>query len=270
MHEESLDHQLLAELSAAPPTFFAETGVAVEIQTHWLGGRRMYGRWEIADIALLILLRTNGGLVSRKVALLQTKRLYTREIPTAELEEADYRIGIGRLGDQTGVLYPLTKPRKFSFTEECVFGAMAAGSAQVRNIDSYEKEHDIPVHYAFYCPVEVPYECEYPSPSAGGLELENRLGCRVQSAKSVHRSLKKVVAGKAPSLAELASPPIVSDSDEHSRFGWTLEDFVADEVLSCREGKLFDGTDDANLERLFYERTAPISSAISITIDIAD
>ena len=230
----------------------------------------MYGRWEIADIALLILLRTNGGLISRKVALLQTKRLYTREIPTTELEEADYQIGIGRLGDQTDRQYPLIKPRKFSFTEECVFGAMASGSHQVHNIDNYEQEHDIPVHYAFYCPVDVPYECEYPSSGANGQKLDNNLGCRIQAAQNVHNSLTKVVAGKPPSLAELADASICTESNKHSKFGWRLEDFVANEVLSCREGKLFDGTDDANLERLFYARSAPISSAISITIDIAD
>jgi len=270
MHEESLDHMLLAELSSAPPRFFADVGAAVEIQTHWLGGRRMFGRWEIADIALLVLLRTNGGLLSRKVALLQTKRLYTKEIPTAELEEADFRIGIGRLGDQTGKQFPLVKPRKFSFSEDCVFGAMRAGSSQVDRIDAYENEHDIPVHYAFYCPVDLPYECEYPSASTGGSELENKLGCRVQSAQAVHKSLGGVVAGKAPSLAELASTSTATNESQHSKFGWKLEDFVAGEVLSCREGKLFDGTDDANLERLFYERSAPISSAISITIDLAE
>lgn|GEM_PF-773934 len=270
MHEESLDHMLLAELSSAPPAFFAEVGAAVEIQTHWLGGRRMYGRWEIADIALLVLFRVNGGLTHRKVALLQTKRLYTKELPTTELEEADYIIGIGRLGDQVEMRYPLVTPRKFSFSDACVFGAMTAGSKQVGRIDAYESETKIPVHYAFYCPVEVPYECEYPSSATGGSELENHLGCRVQSAQAVHQSLKKVVAGKAPSLAELALSLALSEDDKHSEFGWRIEDFVANEVLSCREGKLFDGTDDANLQRLFYERSAPISSAISITIDVVD
>ena len=82
MHEESLDHALIAELTATPPTFFAADQAAVAIETHWLGGRRMYGRWEIADIAVLIIVRQAGKLEKRKVALLQTKRLYSREIPT--------------------------------------------------------------------------------------------------------------------------------------------------------------------------------------------
>ncbi|PCI05996.1 MAG: hypothetical protein COB78_05355 [Hyphomicrobiales bacterium] len=270
MHEETLDHMLLAELSAAPPRFFGETGAAVVIETHWLGGRRMYGRWEIADIALLILLRNNGGLVSRKVTLLQTKRLYTREIPTSELDDADFIIGIARLGDRTGKLSALTQPRKFSFTENCVFGAMSAGSPQVSRIDQYQLENEIPVHYAFYCPVEVPFECEYPSAPQDSEMPKNNLGCRVQSSKAVHRALGKVVAGKPPSLAELSNHATKSSEQNFNQYGWKLEDFVADEVLACRQGKLFDGSDDANLERLFYERSAPISSAISITIDLSD
>jgi hypothetical protein len=54
MHEELLDHTLLAELSATPPTFFDKQDMGVAIETHWLGGRRMYGRWEIADIAFSV------------------------------------------------------------------------------------------------------------------------------------------------------------------------------------------------------------------------
>ena len=98
MHEESLDHILIMELTAAPSAFFATEQVGVSLESHWLGGRWMHGRWEIADIAIFILLRRRGGLVARKVALLQTKRLYSREIPVAPIDETDYRIGIAPLG----------------------------------------------------------------------------------------------------------------------------------------------------------------------------
>lgn len=97
MHEETLDHAFIGKLNASPPVFFAASQAGVEIETHWLGGRRMYERWEIADIAVVILLRTRGKLIARKVALLQTKRLYSDELSGVELEESDYRVGIGRL-----------------------------------------------------------------------------------------------------------------------------------------------------------------------------
>lgn len=62
----------------------------------------------------------------------------------------------------------------------------------------------------------------------------------------------------------------VSTSDDaFSASGWRLETFVADEVLRCRQGALFDGSADENLEYLFYRRSAPIQAAIAITIDIA-
>ena len=50
--------------------------------------------------------------------------------------------------------------------------------------------------------------------------------------------------------------------------GWRLERFVADEVLRCREGRLFDDTTDPNLRALFYARSAPITAAIVMTVDI--
>ena len=66
MHEESLDHVLVAELTSAPPTFFSKERIAVAIGSHWLGRRRMYGRWEIADIPLFVILRKLGHLEVRK------------------------------------------------------------------------------------------------------------------------------------------------------------------------------------------------------------
>jgi hypothetical protein len=47
-----------------------------------------------------------------------------------------------------------------------------------------------------------------------------------------------------------------------------LETFVADEVLNCREGRLFEKSEDEDLYALLYQRHAPISSMIMITIDL--
>jgi hypothetical protein len=80
IHEEMLDQTLVTELTTAPAAMFAKEQAAVLIESHWLGGRRMYGRWEIADIALLIMLRRAGYLEQRKVALLQAKRLYSAPV----------------------------------------------------------------------------------------------------------------------------------------------------------------------------------------------
>ena len=74
MHEEGLDFALISTLDGHGPVILP-SGNAIAIETHWLGGRRHWGRWEISDIAIFISVRVQGGLVARKVALLQTKRL---------------------------------------------------------------------------------------------------------------------------------------------------------------------------------------------------
>jgi len=136
MYEETLDHLLVMELTASPPVFFAAEQIGLSIESHCLGSRWMYGRWEIADIAFFITLRQRGRLEARKVALLQTKRLYSKEIDVAELEDADYRIGIGRLADRIDPQVPLSQPRWFSFDADSVYGAMRAGHEQVQRIDA--------------------------------------------------------------------------------------------------------------------------------------
>ena len=159
---------LVMELTAAPGAMFATEKAAVVIESHWLGGRRMYGRWEIADIALLILVRRLGVLAQRKVALLQTKRLYSREISVEELGTSEYDIGIGRLGDGTDRAVSLVAQRRFSFHTTCVYGALRAGAEQTQHIDAYVKQSGIPVFYAFYNPVQLPYSGAYPAPGGQG------------------------------------------------------------------------------------------------------
>ena len=128
MHEETLDHLLVMELTAAPPAFFAAERMGISIESHWLGNRWMFRRWEIADIAFFILLRKQGRLLVRKVALLQTKRLYSKESDVTEADEADYRI---ERADPTA---PLSRQRAFSFDGNCVYKASSADHPQVNRI----------------------------------------------------------------------------------------------------------------------------------------
>jgi len=92
------------------------------------------------------------------------------------------------------------------------------------------------------------------------------LGCRVLRAADVHAALNALPIGKSPRFFELLSRHANSSNDLH---GWRLESFVADEVLRCREGRLFEDARDARLASLVYERTAPIAAAIVVTIDLA-
>jgi hypothetical protein len=268
-HEEQLDFQIFAALDKIGPRFFSGSNAAMEIDTHWLGGRRHFERrWEIADIGVVVALRRNGKLLWRKVALLQSKRLYSREIPVTEMERSDYAIGIGRLVDRTETLQPLTPPRHFRFTPDCVYGAMRAGDEQSEVIDRYMRKHNMPVYYSFYHPPNIPYEGTVPRPAVIPLETEKiELGCRVMTARDVHAAVRELPIGTAPQFAQLVlAPPAMSDAFRDH--GWRLENFVADEVLRCHEGRRFDEAEDADLHALLYRREYPISSLIQIRIDL--
>ena len=268
MHEESLDHILIMELTAAPPAFFAADQIGVSLESHWLGGRWMYGRWEIADIAIFVLLRRRGDLVARKVALLQTKRLYSNEIPVAPVDESDYRIGIGRLADRTDRLRPISTQRVFGFDLASTYQATGSGHRQIDRIDEYFELRGIPVYYGFYNPLKLPFQTAYPILDGRLPDEENEIGCRVVPADHVHGVMRGLGEGRSPSVSDIAAGAPFDAIDPASTIGWRLERFVADEVLKCRQGRLFENVDDQNLRALLYERSAPISSAITITIDI--
>ncbi len=176
MHEETLDHVLIMKLTAVPSAFFAAERMGVAIESHWLGSRWMFGRWEIADIAFFILLRKQGRLLSRKVALLQTKRLYAKEIAVYDLDDADYLIGIGRLVDRTDPQVPLSSQRAFTFDSSCVYGASRARHPQIGRISAYMADQNINVYYGLYNPTALPFKTFYPAVD-GVVPFEtNRLG----------------------------------------------------------------------------------------------
>jgi len=145
---------------------------------------------------------------------------------------------------------------------------MSAGSDQIRRIDDYVKQRRIPVYYNFYNPPSVPLTSVYPASAGSPFRGKNLLGCRVLSSIDVHKATASVVAGKPPTFDEMAIPGRTTKTDSYSSHGWRLETFIADEVLRCREGRLFTDSSDQDLAILLGGRTAPIQSAISITVDL--
>jgi hypothetical protein len=267
MYEETLDHILIMELTASPSAFFAAERVGVLLESHWLGGRHMFDRWEIADIAFFVLLRRQGSLIARKVALLQTKRLYSQEIPVTPLDEADYRIGIGRLADRTDRSVTLSAQRAFGFDRTSTYQATEAGHRQIARIDEYFEARGIPVYYGLYNPLTLPFNTEYPASGGRAPECLNEIGCRVVPAEHVHEVIGKLQPGRSPTVDQLASRAAFDAGDPTSTIGWRLERFIADEVLRCRQGRMFEDLTDPNLSALLYRRSAPITAAITITID---
>ena len=262
IHEESLDHILISAMNKASSRILRNSGAALAIDTHWLGGRRLYlGRWEIADIALVAVLRHQGRLVWRKIALFQSKRLYPREINVVELEESDYVFGIGRLIDIPNSTVPLFQQRAFSFDGKSKYQELRPNSDQVRHIETYQKNRQLPVYYSLYHPLDVPHEGNFPLTGEAQIDLDNNVGCRVARSSEVHGILRKLET--SPTYDQLNE-----SAGTFSPIGWRLEQFVADELLTCREGRRIEEAEHPDLNALLYERTAPISAAIVITIDL--
>lgn len=265
-HEPELDMQLIAALNQAP----AVTDVAgwtVYIQTHFLGGRRHFFNWEVADIGLLVIFRDRGKVLRIKVGLLQSKRLYSEEIRTLPDMPARLKIGFGTLLESPEAFRALAAGRTFTFNEDSDYLAIAKGNDQYRALDAYEKLSGIPVYYLMYNPVAIPWTARIPALDVGLLP-KAEIGCRVVRARSLHSGLATQCDGYHPTFRDIASlsSPYVGDH----RAGWRLEHFVADELLSCREGHVAGTETDHVLEQLFYRRTGPISAAIAVTVEAAE
>ena len=226
----------------------------------------MWGAWEIADIAVCVILRERGKLAVRKVALLQTKRLYSREIPVAEMERVDYLIGIGRIIDTTDPQFPLSQQRAFAFDDQCIYGAINTSGKQ------WSASSTTKALRTFLSTTGCTTQCCFPMRTSTPYRLAIRPPARMTWACArlsvdVHEALEPMTEGRSPTVRDLRLT-VPLDDDPMSIHGWRLERFIADEgVLRCRQGCLFGQSDDPRLNQLLYARSGPISAAIAITID---
>lgn len=267
-HETSLDMSFIEEVSqhSAPMSF--SSGFLVRLETHFLGGGRYWGRWEIADIGVLVVFRRAGVVVQTKIALLQSKRLYPVEAhTTAEDHQLDYIVGLGRLLPAEQEYTSAVKMRTFSFVRDSRFRALEYGSGQYQAILDYERDTSVPVHYLLYNPLKLPHTTTYPV-EANGTKSQvgsERVGARVVPAVTLDSNLSGLIGvGDNPSFDQVFQHPISPVS-----VPWSLEYFIADLVLSCKEGHIagVNPMSDEALYTVFNQRSGPISAAIAITID---
>ena len=102
-------------------------GWTVKIETHFLGGMRHFRRWEIADIGILLFIRDPLRVATRKVALLQSKRLYPTTMTVREETTVDYEIGFARLADPSDLARSIAYESQFTFNASCRYGELVAG-----------------------------------------------------------------------------------------------------------------------------------------------
>ena len=258
-HEPSLDMTFIEHLTTFSAPRLLESGWTIRLDTHFLGGlRHFYGRWEIADIGLLVHFRHNGKTVKSKAAVLQSKRLYPKGQQVIEDLAIDYEMGFGRLADPEDARLPLYHFTKFQFDYESRYGALEAHSDQFKAIEHYRKTSDVPVYYQFYNPISLPYSQSVPLIS-DDIPDELELGTRIVRVDKIHSILEKRAKNYSPSIGDL--------SNKERFFGWSLEYFVADLLLQCKEGYVYEDLHDVNIFNLFNRRTGAIASAIAVVIE---
>ena len=255
MHEEWLDGSFIHRLREWSTPVRLDEGWVVHVGTHYLGGRRHWHNWEIADIGLIVVLREKGLVTRVKVAVLQSKRLYPDEISEIdELGVDDYVEGLARLMPKDDLLEKIIGARTFRLNQGSRYRALSVKDDQWKNIEDYEK-NKFPVHYLFYHPVELPWEVCLPL-QGGPAYRDVSIGAHVLRAKDLRTSCNQHPIGYTPSYADI-----------HTASHWSIENFVADEVLTCREGTI-SKPDSQDLFQLFYRRSGPIAAGIALTIDV--
>jgi hypothetical protein len=261
IQEEWLDYSWIEQLSRFSTPVTLGSGWTARMQAHYLGGMRHWGMWEIADIGVLLFIRSPTEVLRRKVALLQSKRLYPTNMAVSEEAMTDYVIGFARLADPEDAARSLALAADYDFTEGSRYGALLAKSDQIKAIAAYEKRHGTPVYYQFYNPWRLPFSQHVPierfAPPSGPLEL----GVRLVPSQTVHNVLASRQKNYRPMIKEL------KEGGAPDGYGWRLEDFMAAELLDCRVGAFFESISQPSIDALFNRRSGPIAAAISITIE---
>jgi hypothetical protein len=266
-HESALDQAFIAEAAkfSAPVRFPSEW--IVRIDTHFLGGGRHFGSWEIADIGVLLQFRRGGKLIKSKVLLLQSKRLYPTEEAYEEDERADYEIGFARLFREDASFAAITTPRRFAFGDESKYAALLVGDGQYLAIDQYESEYGIPVHYLLYHPPHVPFETVLPRLAEVAATESVDVGARVLPAVQLRAALHGRTKGYAPTWADVKTLQPSLTAKTMSAPGWLVEEFIADLAVDCKVGHVAKSQKDSGLYHVFNRRSGPISAAIAVTFD---
>jgi hypothetical protein len=272
IRETSLDDGLVEALIPDTAPRLLPSGSIVRIDTHNIGGLRRLGgppwdlpfrrRWETADIAVLVFVYRGAALVAKKIGLLQSKRLYP---DNNDVEEDDDEIAflhgmnafIRRQDSQAvGALH-----RTFDFNEQCVYGAIHAGSDQIGSIDRLNSDFGKAIYYLFYNPHAVPFSVSYPLRQRIRLD-QLAVGCRVVDADQVHQALSTLAEGASPSFAEIMRAGAAS--------AWPLEVWAADLLLTCQVGQAFDDSRDTDVRYFLERRSGPIGAALAASITLPD
>jgi hypothetical protein len=261
VRETAIDDTLVEALVPEEAPRLLGSGAIVMMQIHNIGGLRQIGRWEIADIAVIVSIYRGETLAHSKVGLLQSKRLYPTNHDVDEDDEIGFRWGMNRFLSRGKKRPEFILHRRYEFAAESRYGALCAGSEQVRAIEAANKQLHDATHYVFYNPPKIPLEIQYPLQSRISVS-ENPIGCRVCTAAEVHSVLEGLEDHEAPTLEQVRAGS--------SKSYWRLETWAADLLLTCKVGTRYGGALSDLTYDILYRRSGPIGAAVAVDITLPE
>ena len=265
--ETSLDVTFIEYLSgfSSPITFGPMW--TVRIETSFIGGRRHFYGWEIADIGVLVLFRIGGKIVRKKVALLQSKRLYPIKGVVEEEIREDMIIGISVLLRDELKSVPISRIIDYEFNSKSKYKALKSKDKQFKAISGWIDETNVPVHYMFYNPWTIPVHQKVPLLKYVKPPGVCELGVRIISSDLIHQLLNKKKRYYSPNIGEMRTLLPKPHTWASNAYGYRLESFFAN-LIDCKEGYVFESAQDISIDRLFYRKDAMLSAAIAITVEL--
>ena len=117
------------------------------------------------------------------------------------------------------------------------------------------------MYYQLYNPWSVPFVQRIPLSQFKRPSGKLSLGTRIIPAKDLHKLLAGYADGQKPTLADIKA------LCPNAPYGWSLEHFIADLLLGCVEGSIFEDISEQRIQNLFHRRSGPIAAAIAISIE---
>lgn len=269
IRETSLDDGLIEALLLNSAPTLLPSGAVVRMDLHNIGGLRragrpgwdfyLGGRWETADIAVLVFIYRHETLIAKKIGLLQSKRLFPANNDVDDDDEVAFFYGMNAFIQREAKQSLGALHRSFSFDEECFYRSLRAGSEQVGLIDELNRSFGRTVFYLLYNPHEMPTSIQYPVRERHRLK-DVDIGCRVIDADDVHQALAGLTPGKSPTYELLRNAGATSN--------WRLETWAADLLLTCKVGQPFDASRDEQVRYFLERRSGPIGAALAVSITL--
>ncbi len=99
---------------------------------------------------------------------------------------------------------------------------------------AYGSEFNLPIYYLLYNPFQLPWTTDIPIHAGTNYPLQCTVGCRVIPQEEIHRALATRNKDQSPVYNQLLTGTF---AHAPHKAGWTLESYVVDLLLKCREGK---------------------------------